>query len=181
MVCGEGRRHAADRPPVGDATHVVPLAHRFPEIRGRPTAPALLPPRTTPLTTDARKPAIEVLEDRLVPSFVPAVPYAAGSFPQAVAVGNFDTGSTLDLVVANYGSSTISVLRGSSGTFQAAELFHRRGPLSMAVGDFNEDGNLDVVTANLSDLSVLLGNGDGTFQTAQSLGIGTKPAVRGRG
>ena len=118
-----------------------------------------------------------------MPSFVPAVPYAAGSLPQAVAVGNFDTGSTLDLVVANYGSSTISVLRGIfDGTFQAAPNFSTGGgPLSMAVGDFNEDGNLDVVTANLSDLSVLLGNGDGTFQTAQSLGIGTKPAVRGRG
>jgi hypothetical protein len=43
-------------------------------------------------------------------------------------------------------------------------------PLSVAVGDFNGDGTPDLVVANAgsSNVSVLLGNGDGSFQAAQS-------------
>ena len=45
----------------------------------------------------------------------------------------------------------------------------------MAVGDFNKDGKLDLVTANADDLSVLLGNGNGTFQPATKIDIGSSP------
>jgi hypothetical protein len=45
--------------------------------------------------------------------------------------------------------------------------------VAQATGDFNGDGKLDVVTISSSSyLSVMLGNGDGTFQTPITLNIG---------
>lgn len=51
-------------------------------------------------------------------------------------------------------------------------------PVSIASADFNEDGALDVATANDDTrnlVSVLLGNGDGTLQTAETIDIGRRP------
>ena len=47
----------------------------------------------------------------------------------------------------------------------------------MAVGDFNGDGKLDLVVANRAsnNVSVLLGNGNGTFQAAVNYAAGSKP------
>jgi hypothetical protein len=48
---------------------------------------------------------------------------------------------------------------------------------SVAVGDFNGDGKLDLVTANSLDytVSVLLGNGGGTFGSSVSYPVGIEP------
>ena len=49
-------------------------------------------------------------------------------------------------------------------------------PTSVAVGDFNGDGKLDLAVAKPSStVSVLLGNGDGTFQAALNYNAGTNP------
>src|SRR6516162_6633653 len=48
-----------------------------------------------------------------------------------------------------------------------------QGPQGVAVGDLRGDGRLDIVTANTSgSVSVLLGNGDGTFQPAADFATG---------
>src|SRR5262249_47329995 len=46
-----------------------------------------------------------------------------------------------------------------------------------AVGDFNGDGRIDVVTGdvNTGEVSLLLGLGDGTFQTARNFPVGALP------
>src|SRR5712671_6639206 len=106
---------------------------------------------------------LESLEDRCLLSFNPAVSYPVGLSPQAVVTGDFNGDGRLDLAVANYSSSTVSILLGNAdGTFQAAQNFATGGaPLSLAVGDFNGDGKLDLVTVNNNDISVLLGSGNG--------------------
>ncbi len=51
-------------------------------------------------------------------------------------------------------------------------------PVSIAVGDFNGDGSLDLAVAGLlgtTQVSVLIGNGDGTFQPAVNYAVGNQP------
>jgi hypothetical protein len=48
-------------------------------------------------------------------------------------------------------------------------------PASVAVGDFNHDGAPDLVVAS-KPVSILLGNGDGSFQAPQSYAAGQDPS-----
>ncbi len=50
-------------------------------------------------------------------------------------------------------------------------------PLSVTIGDLDGDGNPDLAVANEWDgnISVLLGNGDGTFGAAVNYGVGDGP------
>ena len=50
-------------------------------------------------------------------------------------------------------------------------------PYPVAIGDVNGDGRPDLVTANYDsgDVSVLLGNGDGTFQPQARFAAGAYP------
>ena len=63
-----------------------------------------------------------------------------------------------------------SLMAGAQDTeFQQVTSFPTgNSPRSVALADFNQDGKLDIVTANQNsnNVSVLLGNGNGTFRTA---------------
>ena len=50
------------------------------------------------------------------------------------------------------------------------------GPYDMATADFNGDGyqDLAVVNDSVNTISVLLGNGDGTFQAQKTSALATK-------
>jgi DNA-binding beta-propeller fold protein YncE len=63
-------------------------------------------------------------------------------------------------------------------SFRGQDFAVENGPESLVVGDFDGDGNLDLAVANTfsNDISVLLGNGDGTFQSAVSYPVGTNPS-----
>ncbi len=90
--------------------------------------------------------------------------------------GRFDGDTNLDVVVANYGSSTVGVLLGNgNGSFQPVTNYATAAnPIALALGDLNGDSKADLVSANrgANNVSVLLGNGDGTFQTATNYATG---------
>jgi len=115
-------------------------------------------------------------------TFQAAVNYGAGT--NFVAVGDVNGDGKPDLVVAGGGEGSVSVLLGNGdGTFQAAVSYGSGGyeATSVAVADVDGDGKPDLVVAdecvNSSNcyngiVGVLLGNGDGTFQTALTYGSG---------
>ena len=108
--------------------------------------------------------------------------YATGNTPVFLATADFNGDGNLDAAVANFGSNTVSLFLGNGdGTFQARVDYATGGtPSSVGVGDFNGDGQLDLVLTNGTfsvgnSVSVLLGNGDGTFQAHMEYGTGLGP------
>jgi hypothetical protein len=91
----------------------------------------------------------------------------------------------LDIITANAGSASASVLLGNgNGTFQTNVDFATGTiPLSVTLGDVNGDGKLDIITTSVTNFSVnlLLGNGNGTFKlkTDFSTGSGTRSVTLG--
>jgi len=108
-------------------------------------------------------------------TFRPHLDYALAedSFPNAIVTADFNGDKKLDLVAAE--TSGVSILLGNGdGTFQPfvnyTTGFYGSGEVTF--GDFNNDGTPDLAStgcgAYSSGLSILLGNGDGTFQPSVS-------------
>jgi hypothetical protein len=97
----------------------------------------------------------------------------SSSSPCAVAAGDFNNDTYLDIVVANCGSNNVGIFLGfGNGSFvNQATYLTGSHPCSVAVGDFNNDFILDIIVANYDDSSVvlLLGHRDSTFGNMVSI------------
>ena len=113
-------------------------------------------------------------------SFATMKVYSTGknSTPIAVAVGDFNNDTQMDIVVANKDTNNVGILLGfSNGRFSTIKLYPTgvgSSPRAVTVGDFNNDGRLDIVVANQDTYSIgiLTGNGDGTFQDQVIFSVG---------
>ena len=111
-----------------------------------------------------------------------SVALGSTSRPLSIASGRFDSDVNLDVVVANFVTNTLSILRGDgTGTFPNVTPITSdiASPLGVAVADFNQDGFDDIAVANNGDdtVVVFLSVGNGAFQTAQSYTVAGGPSA----
>jgi hypothetical protein len=114
--------------------------------------------------------------------------------PTGIITSDFNSDGKLDVAVTTSGTEaqqTIVVMLGNGdGTLSGADfvdqLIIRQPASSLVSGDFNGDGKLDLAVTNdssgytgpgQSSYSILLGNGDGTFQmpVTTELAVNTTP------
>lgn len=102
-------------------------------------------------------------------SFAPmfSIPLVPG--PRAIATGLFNNDSNVDIaVLSTVPAPSVFVLTGNGDATFSPSGVRSVGtdPVSVHTGDFDEDGETDLVVVNAgsTDLSVLLGVGNGTFQ-----------------
>lgn len=124
---------------------------------------------------------VQILLNNGIGGFTSGNSYVVGTNPQAIAVGDFDRNGIVDLAVVNQGSGTVSVLLGNDdGSFSESTADPAgTNPRFVAVADVNGDGNPDLVVVDsgagpgTSGVSVLLGDGHGTFGTAAFFATGS--------
>jgi hypothetical protein len=107
--------------------------------------------------------------------------------PISVVIGDFNGDGNQDIAVDTNNGKLVVFLGNGDGAFQAGQTMNLGDGLdvlgTMVVGDFNHDGNLDIAVRSLQlphiagqndvgQVTVLLGNGDGTFTTGQVFNVG---------
>jgi len=102
-----------------------------------------------------------------------------GRAPISVAVADVSGDGKPDVVTANLGSDSVTVLLGNGDGSIRTIVDYPAGqqPVSLAVADVSGDGKPDLIEGNQGDgtVSVLLGNGDGTFRAKVDYTVGGNP------
>src|SRR5262249_5953189 len=156
------------------------LSWRAPKTRNSFIGPHCQPRQRQKLT-------LESLEDRALLSFAAPLNLPVGQSPQGIAAADLTGNGVEDLVVANNGFgnasfSSLGILLGNGDdTFQPARNLNvGPNPFAVAIGDFDGDGTPDLAVTHASPIpsgpetvTILLGNGDGSFRNAGDYQVGT--------
>lgn len=101
---------------------------------------------------------------------------SVGNTPSSLVAGDFNSDGKKDLAIANTGDDAVVILFGNgSGGFSAptpaATYDTSDQPIKIVAADFNLDGTTDLATADSggNQLSIFIGNSNGTFAPRQSI------------
>ncbi|HEV2495377.1 MAG TPA: FG-GAP-like repeat-containing protein [Terriglobia bacterium] len=116
-------------------------------------------------------------------TFQAPLTFNSGRDAFGLVVGDFNLDGKLDLAVIQSADQTLVIYLGNGdGTFKAGASYATGQGLGVAVADLNGDGKPDLVLVTnpinsppAPSVSVLLGNGDGTFQNPISQTLTTHP------
>ncbi|HEX3895395.1 MAG TPA: FG-GAP-like repeat-containing protein, partial [Rudaea sp.] len=150
--------------------------------------------KTDAVVTNGNAGTVSVLLNTTAPgattlTFAGHQDFATGSDPVSVKVADINGDGKPDLVVANDGSNSVSVLLNtttpgsSTVTFAAQQTFPMgTGPTSVTIADVNGDGKPDLIVTNIDDNNVSLllntttpGAATPTFATRQNFATGQLP------
>jgi hypothetical protein len=123
-------------------------------------------------------------------TFPTVTTYPTGTGPHSIRTADLNNDGRLDLATVNDQSETASILLGNgNGTFAARTDYPvGKVPKGVAIGDVDGDGILDVLSGNTGgnyptccvasggdNVSVLIGNGNGTFLPKYEVTVGLTP------
>ena len=116
----------------------------------------------------------------------PTTDFTTGNAPDFVTTASLRNNGFQDMIVANHNDDTLSIFLGNGdGTFttpSGSPPATGAGPVWIATGSFNTTNSrttVDLAVANqtANTVSLLAGNGDGTFQPKVDLKTGNGPAA----
>jgi FG-GAP-like repeat/Dockerin type I domain/EF hand len=111
--------------------------------------------------------------------FIAASSPSVGSYPKSICAADVNGDGNADLICANSGDKTLTVLtnNGSGGFVASGTYIVGSSPQCVCAADVNGDGKVDLICANEMDntLSVLTNNGSGGFVLASSPSVGKQP------